>query len=250
MLKVFSPDNIFTRLLAESLSVLTNAEISYYPAASISNKLQNDECDIAIIPSFDLLSHNEYFISEKFGISFTTGLSNSYLYFIPGKREINKLLISGDVSSNEIVISKILFMEKFEIELEPVLDSSPVKLFEENYLIAGDKNFETKFLKSGLSLADEITDQIEFPYVNFAVVSKNKKLLNFGENEPDEEKLYEKLQSILESKNLGVEAKSYINEQFYSVNFNLKNFSEALVELLRLPYYHGIVEELKELNFI
>ena len=50
---------------------------------------------------------------------------------------------------------------------------------------------------------------------------------------------------------LGKELKSLLKENFNSVYFNLTdNEIAGLHELLKLPFYHGMTEEICELKFV
>ncbi|GBD89489.1 hypothetical protein BMS3Abin04_00194 [bacterium BMS3Abin04] len=250
-MKILIPNNIFCNLFIKSLNFFDEKEINILNASSIVSEVENKNYDLGIIPTLDLLNHHDLFVSSKLGISFSGSLSPAYFYFIPEQRSISSLFLQGDVSTNEIIISKILFKDRFNIDIEINLDTEKIEILKKNYLVVGDMNFNNKYLGKGLSLAEELVDQIGFPYVNFVVVSKDEKsILELNESASnytvDNSDSLEELLRQLDFEN---DIKSFIYSNLSSMSFLLKEDDiEGINEILRLPYYHGIIEDITEIQ--
>ena len=172
-MKLILPPNVFAKLFAATLPKSLFTEIIYRPASLISKDLLLDTQAIGIIPSLDLLTNKTFNISSKAAISFDGPLSNSYLYFAE-ERNLTSLNLRGDISLNEIILSKIIFEEHFSLSTEIVLDTAEKSDFSKNLLIAGNENYENNYFMKGLSFADEVSELLDLPYVNYLFASQDK----------------------------------------------------------------------------
>lgn len=250
-MKILIPNNIFCNLLIKSFNFFDDKEINILNASSIVSEVENKNCDLGIIPTLDLLNHHDLFVSSKLGISFSGPLSPAYFYFIPGQRSISSLFLQGDVTTNEIIISKFLFKDRFNTDIEINLDTEKIEILKKNYLIIGDMNFNNKYLGKGLSLAEELVDQIGFPYVNFVVVSKDEKsILELNESVSNYTvSNSDSLEEILQQFDFEKDIESFISSNLPSMSFLLKEDSiEGINEILHLPYYHGMIEDITEIQ--
>ena len=248
-MKISLPNNIFSALIQ---SRLQNETIVFRPSALIIKDIINDETDAGLIPSLDLFSESDLIVSSKVGIAFDANLSNSFFYFKPNQRNIKSLYLRGDLSKNDIILSKIILKEKYDFEPEFILDSSDLDFSQKNYLIAGMENFVNIFAQNSISMADQIAEYIEYPYVNFLFVSKSKEILKAIEEalKSVDEKIESDLEKIFESAKMNREIYSFFKENINSLYFNLTdNEINGLLELLKLPYYHGIIDEMIEPKF-
>ncbi len=159
--------NIYAALFALALPDELKEKINIKESSLITKELIEGKYDVGLIPSCDLLTHNDLFVSKKYGISFEGALSNSYLYFAPEQISFQKILLRGDISSNDLVLSKILFSEQFDIDAEFLIDTGEIDLENNNYLIVGLENNQYAVANNGLSFADQFADLIDYPYVNF-----------------------------------------------------------------------------------
>jgi hypothetical protein len=94
---------------------------------------------------------------------------------------------------------------------------------------------------------------IDYPYVNFVLASKDENLLmELVENLQDiDKKIENNLFNFLSKMKLPKEHEDLFVENIDSLYFELTdNEKEALDELIKLTYYHGIVEEIKGLSFV
>ena len=89
----------------------------------LTQELNFDEDAVALIPSLDLINQRDLKVSSKLGISFEGLLSNSYVYFNHTNDEISKIMLRGDISSNDVIMSKIIFQERYHIKPEIILDT-------------------------------------------------------------------------------------------------------------------------------
>lgn len=251
-MSIVIPQNIFSTLFALSLPDDEKGKIIVKESSLISKELENDKNLIGVIPSLDLLRHPEIFVSKNFAISFDGILSNSYLYFKPEQNSFDKILLRGDISSNDLLISKILFPEQYGIEPEFVLDTKDLDFSNNNYLIVGMENNTYPITNNGISFSDHIAELLDFPYVNFVLASYNEeKLEQFEEILQNSIELINKnFQEYLSKLNLEPKLYDFINNNANSIYFDFtQNERVALEELLKLPYYHGITEELVEVKF-
>ena len=97
--------------------------LSFQPASSISAALDMERNSIGLIPALDILNHRKLVVSSKYGISFEGSLCNTYIYFSEN-RSVKSLNITGDVSSSEVILSRILFKEVYNLEVEAALSAS------------------------------------------------------------------------------------------------------------------------------
>ena len=252
-MNIYLPQNIFSAIFALILPDKQKESVIIKPSSMISKALEEDKNSVGFIPSFDLLNHKDFFISKKTAVSFDGLLSASYFYFVPGQNKFNKIRMKGDVSSNEMVLTKILFKERYATDVEIIIDTSDELEFDSNnYLISGNINFENNYFSKGISFADQTAELIDYPFTHYLVASKNEEVIkSFTEPFDELDKIIEdKLTTILPKLQLGEDAQKFLSLNWNAVYFDLtKNEIEGLNELLRLPYFHGIVKDIVEVNF-
>ncbi len=247
------PQNFFASLLLFALPLELQKNVKGYSSATISKELEDGNIDIALVPTCDLLTHEDFVISSKAGIAFDGEFSNSFLYYKEDSKDVKELLLRGDVSSNEIILSKLLFIELMNHEVEVKIDTSQYRDENNHYLISGMDNFASNLLMEGFSFADSLAEHINAPYVNYIFASKDKELLakfNLA-YENIEEVIADGLENFLKSFGFDYELNNYIQENMDGVYFELTdNETDGLKEMLMLPYYKGIIDHIKEVNFI
>ena len=116
-MKIVIPQNIYGAILSLNFPDSLKEKVEVKPSSMITSEIVNGNADIGLIPSFDLLNHSDLKISGNFGVSFDGLLSNAYLYFAPEQNRFEKINLRGDVSSNEIILTKIMFQERFNIDV-------------------------------------------------------------------------------------------------------------------------------------
>ncbi len=252
-MNIIIPQNIFSTLFALALPDGEKEKLTIMDSSLIVKELENNKDSIGIIPSLDLLRHPEIFVSQNFAISFDGVLSNSYLYFKQEQNSLDKILLRGDITSNDLILGKILFPEQYGIEPELLLDSKSIDFDRNNYLMIGIENDTYPIVNNGISFSDHIAELLDLPYVNFVLASYSEESLqNFEEVIQNAvELLNENIQDYLTKLKLDTKLHDFISNNLNSLYYDFtENEREALEELLKLPYYHGMIEELVEIKFV
>jgi hypothetical protein len=214
--------------------------------------LNEDEHAVGLIPTMDLLNNKDLFVSGETGISFNALLSNSYIHFKGEQETIDELFMKGDVSTNEVILSKILFKEFYDVDIQTSLLKSTSMEKDDNVLIVGDENFEKELFLNGLSFAEEIIELINAPYVNFVLCSTSEDMIknfvriykdNLTEGHPDNLK---DMVSKLPQNSLDFIS---VNIQHVIFDFDEQDL-EGIKSLLQMPYYHGMIKEMIDVKFV
>lgn len=252
-MKIFMPSNIYADIIASVLKKHDDLEIITTGSSLISRELESDQNAVGLIPSLDLINHREFIVSSKTGISFDGALSNSFFYLTESsERTLGTVSVRGDVSLNEIILTKILFEERFSSKVEIALDTNKEPDKEENTLVVGSENFRLWDIEKGISFSDQMADVLDLPYVNFIFASMNKNSLAKIENFTKEidEIIQDDLQNILNSLNYSDNVKNLVRDNFGTVYYQItSNESESLNEMIKLVYYHGIIDDIFEVKF-
>ncbi len=250
-MNILFPENIFTSVIAVTLPESLKRNLQFHQASSISSVLEKDKNSIAFIPATDIISHKDLFISKKYGISFEGSLCNSYIYFAEN-RSLKSLNIAGDVTSSEVILSRILFKELYNLEVEVGLSAS-MKRDINNLILVGKQNFYDDRLFEGISFSEEVTELLSLPYVNYVLASANDKLI--GELEPV---LLEKLPNVYDNFENPEQYFSFSEKTFNYIRQNISSLVlgldeqdiEAINQLIMLPYFHGIIKEIIEPKYV
>ncbi|MCB0747975.1 MAG: hypothetical protein KDC90_10985 [Ignavibacteriae bacterium] len=252
-MKLIAPNNIFSTIFYLSLPEKNRPELILKESSLVTQELLMTKDALAIIPSLDLINHKDLLVSSKIAFSYSGLLSNAYLYYSKSDQEFKSLLLKGDVSSNEVILSKIIFKEIYNIEPKIGLDVSENFDENKNYLLTGNLNWRNEKFKIGNSFSEYISDFLEYPYVNYLVASRDEEIINkfHLQNEDFNKTIIEKLSKILEKINLGDEINDFIysNQFLMDFNFNVDQI-EGYNQLIRLLYYHQIIDDLFDVKFV
>jgi len=247
------PQNIYTALFALALPDDLKEKVNIKESSLITKELIEGKYDVGLIPSCDLLTHKDLFVSKEYGVSFDGALSNSYLYFVPEQHDFKRILLRGDIASNDLILSKILFSEQYDIEAEFSLDTGVIDFENNNYLIVGLENSDYTVTNNGISFADQFAELLDFPYVNFVLASTSEeKLKAFTSRLGNiDEKITSNLKTLMNQLDIDSRLQTLIEDNSDAIYFDLtKNEIEGLNEQIRLAYYHGIIEDIVEVNFV
>ncbi len=173
----YLPQNIFSSIFLSKIEDKTGIESEFVPASLIVKKILNEKDSLGLIPTMDLLNNKDLFVSSEIGISFDAILSNSYIHFKEKQETIEELFLKGDLTTNEVILSKILFKEFYDVDIKTTLLSDESVDFKDNVLITGDENYEKGLFVNGLSFSEEIIELISAPYVNFVLAGSSDELL-------------------------------------------------------------------------
>lgn len=249
------PDNLFSRFLANSFSEEDKKQVSFLPSAQITAALIKDKNTIGLIPTLDLIKHEELFISKLGGISFESEFCNSYFYYAAGgdQKKITEVNLAGDVSSNEVILCKILFAELYDQQVKITLQAKDEITSDTPRLLVGDNNFINEKCMTGISFADEVIEILSAPFVNFVFASKEKKSMEdfnslFASLIP---KYYDSILPFISLLDYSEKMKDKIRQEFSSFVFDFDSMDiDGIAQLTRLPFYHGMIKEMIDIKFV
>jgi predicted solute-binding protein len=249
-MRIYFPNNVFSRFLTTVIDEEESKEILFEPSSILSKKLNEDPHSAALIPTLELITNKDLFVSKFVGISFEGPLSNSFIYYESGLKEIEKLNLAGDISSMDVILSKIIFKELYDSDIEIAIQTKLDDKISGNYLIAGDENFNNARFEKGISIAEEVIDLISAPFVSYVLASNDQQVL-----EEYSSKLLPFLDKIKYNnsltENYNLKSCEFIKENFNTITYKLEEQDIAGInELLQLPYYHGLIKDLIEVNFV
>jgi hypothetical protein len=247
------PENIYTSILTSELKKNDGFEISYKESSLISKDLEFNTSAVALIPTLDLINHRNLFVSNKLAISFDGVLSNSYLYFVEGQKNLEKVYLRGDVSLNEILLTKILFSERYSANLEIVLDPSKIAEKGKDFIVVGDENYATWDFEKAISLADETSELLDLPYVNYVFASPDREALEMFNKSinPVDTKIEDHIGNILDGISMTEQAKTFIKTNLGSLYYDMTdNEMNAVNELIKLVFYHGVIDDMFDVKFL
>ncbi|MBI9070424.1 MAG: hypothetical protein JEY94_02435 [Melioribacteraceae bacterium] len=252
-MKIGIPKNIYAAIFALSLPEEYKENLIPLTTSMISSELEKGNCDIALIPSCDLLTHKEFKVSTKIALSFDGDLSNAKIYFKDDSNSFETVYLQGDVSSNEIILSKIIFSERFETEIEIVLDTEEFAKGKKNYILVGNSNLDDSLVSSSISFADQVAEFLDYPYTEFVLASKNEDFVKKLSSDLKglDKKIENNITQYLQRLNFSDEINKNLLENIHAVYFELtENERTGLSELLRIPYFHGLIKEIVDINFV
>lgn len=252
-MKLIAPNNIFSSLFYLAIDEKFKPEFLVKESSLIVKELLKDQETLAFIPSLDLINHKDLYVSSKFCIGFESYISNSYLYFASAVNEFEKVLLKGDVSANEVLLSKIIFKEIYNIQPEIELDVYEKFNDAKNYLVSGNLNWNNNRFGIGISFSEQITEFLELPYINYLLVSNSKtQLENFHEQNKDLlNNLSSNFEQMIKKINLGEEINDFLitNSDCLIYNFELYG-NESYLELVKLLYFHQILNDMIDVKFV
>lgn len=252
-MKILLPDNIFSRILSSVFNEKDKSTVSVYPSSLLSKNLIELKDAIALIPTLDLLNHKNFYVSHSLGISFDESISNSYIYFNNKDKIVSEVVLAGDVSSNEAILTKILFSETYGTDVQLSFEKINGSSSEKNRILVGDRNFVEDNLDSAISFAEEIIELVSAPYVNFIFASESENILKEFHLKYQEIISAIDLASLFEKLNekFTTAAKNYLDYNLQHVVFNIdENDLTGFKQLLQLPYLHGIIKDMVDVKFV
>lgn len=252
-MNILLPHNIYTNLLFQALPESLQHTTGYKSASLLGKTLAENKSDIVLLPVTDLLQHREFFVSSKRGISFDGTLSNAYLYFQPELQHIKKIALSGDISGTEVLCAKILMKEMYDEETEVSIVTDWVNNPQATLLLSGDHNFEKDRFFSGLSMAEEMVELMSLPFVHYVFASLDEeKIKQFDTlTQGIELKIYETVEQEDWDFRLSPEAKEHFQANISHVVYEFDDQDkEGINQILRLPYFHNIVDGIIEVKYV
>jgi hypothetical protein len=252
-MNIYFPSNFFSRVIAGQLPPYLQENISFMPASVITTKVMQDDLSLGLIPTTDLIQHNELFVSGKFGISFEGSFCNSYLYYKKDEKKLDTVHLHGDISSLEALFVKILFKEFYNTDIELKLAAGGSEALENNSLVVGDLNMKDSSLFMGISFAEEMIELVNLPFVNYVLASKGDDMIEEFHTYLSEINEEVDIQPALSGFKFQIseDMRNYIASSISSLVYKLDEQDiEGITQLLRLPYYYGIIKDILEIKFI
>jgi len=250
--KFYLPQNIFSRILLSEIEDKSGFEFEFLPSSLVVKNVLKNVDSLGLIPTMDLITNKDLFISSEIGISFDALLSNAYIHFKEEQETIEELFLKGDVSSNEVILSKILFKEFYDVEIKTTLLSRELPDFKDNTLITGDENYEKGLFLNGLSFSEEIIELVNAPYVNFVLAGSSDELLNsfVKSHKENLKKTHSEDFSDL-FPTFPQTSLDFLSVNIQHLVFDLEEQDrEGINLLLQLPYYHGMIKEIIDVKFV
>ncbi|MCP5061495.1 MAG: hypothetical protein GY936_03420 [Ignavibacteriae bacterium] len=247
------PNNIFTALFALCAKGKQELNLIIKESSLITRELLAVENSVALIPSLDLIQHKDLYISKNYAITFTDELSNAYLYFSSESEALNSLHLKGDVSSNEVILSKIILKEKFDLSPDISLYTSENLLSDSTYLISGSNNWIDNKFEKAASFSEYISESLDAPYINFVLAAKDEQVLKDFTATLDKLNpiLENRIDSFLENLDYSDIATHFIKEAIATISFDItEDDNFALNELLQLVYFHKVYDEMIDVKFV
>lgn len=250
--KFYLPQNIFSRILLSEIGSKSDILFETVPSSVIVKRLLTDQNSVGLIPTMDLISNKDLFVSSEIGISFDALLSNAYIHFNEEQETINEIFLKGDVTSNEVILGKILFKEFYDVEVKTTLLSHQPTDFSENILIVGDENYEKEIFLNGLSFAEEIIELINAPYVNFVLAGTSDRVIkeiNSRFKKDLESGHAEKIDHLFPT--FPQTSLNFISVNLQHLVFDFDDQDlEGIKQLLQMPYYHGLIKDIIDVKFV
>ena len=137
--------------------------------------------------------------------------------------------------------------------IEIKISTKEQDLVNTNHVITGDKNFEEDKYLLGISFAEEMIEVLSLPFVNYVFASPdrasieklNNMLTGVGKS------VYDTVETNNFSEHFSAKARNYFIENISSLVFNFgEQDIEGINQIIRLPYYHGLIDDIVELNFV
>jgi hypothetical protein len=251
-MKLITPNNYFARLFFHFSDKSIKDNILFLPSSLITTELNKTDNTVALIPAMDVIKNKHLYLSRNFGLSFEGSLSNSFIYYTGHGKNIPEITLTGDVSSCEAILTKILFKELYNQEVQIKLAITSAGKPEGTFILTGDTNFSNDIFVNGISFAEEIVELLNLPYVNYLFASKDPGVINefnsIAESFINEftENPEEAVKAVLPPN-----IQEYVIANLHSLIFKFDELDlEGIEQLLRLPYFHGIINEIIELNLI
>lgn len=251
-MRLLLPENIYFRALVSILPPESGISAEFRPSAAILQAFESKEADVAFIPSLYLIKDDSLRISPKIGLSFEGLGSTSFLVLheVPeeGKPDIS---ITGDHSIQEALLAKMMMNELYTIEPRFHIKTADDALNDKNIILAGDIAFTSGKYKEALSFGEEVVEMNDLPYLNYVLAAKDS-----GKGRQAEKilaELSDKFYDVLEGEELfglDPESRGFVRENMPNTILDIDEADlEGLNALLRMLFYEGLTEDIRELKF-
>jgi predicted solute-binding protein len=234
-------------------------EIVYMSPAECSNFLATDKVDVALIPPIEYarkVHDKNYFIIPEICVTSHTEAKNAIILLSPNLENIETVGFRLGIVS-EVVLSKILFLENYDIELKflPLTDDVDGMLSKADAVIlSGDLAFQnySKY-ESKLYFSEEWFEITELPFVSALWVTKEEKL-SAEEIEFLKETVQKNIVELLSQidaydEEHGMDAEG--NKLYYGCKYIIgEEEINSLNLFFEYAFSYGMLEDIPELKFL
>lgn len=246
------PDSFYFRIIGKIAAKSDNITLQYEPSAILPDKLKMGELDAAFIPSLYLLKNENLLISSKIGLSFEGYAAHAFMILKKLEEgEKADISIAGDQSIQEPILAEIIMHEMYGLETRFHLKSIADAKKDENIILAGDAALTEELYEKGLSLSEEYYEVSELPYLNFVLAAVDPEKGKLVEAHFTKYAgLYYELIEGDEPFGLDEKSRNFVRENVPGTVIDLDEADiEGLNNLLRMVFYKGLSEDIRELKF-
>jgi predicted solute-binding protein len=231
-----------------------SAGLFFDTAAENTSRLLNDQCGAAFITAIDFAKSNSDFSLHLPAVS-SKGASRAILLLMkPGTRTIRTVAF-GSVASADVVLTKIILAEKYELEVafQPASGTIEDRLLKADaVLVSGDDALLLERGGSELDLVDEWSDLTELPFVHLVCAgrktghSKNVSSLLHSAAESAAEAVDVAAAHVSSAKKIDVEiTRNYLSNFSYIFD---DDATASVNEFFRYAFYLGMLPDIPDIR--
>jgi hypothetical protein len=239
-------------MFATILKSKLGCDIVFYPVSKLIDAIKNNQIDIALVPPLDLHNGVNLAVSGIYGIVSDSVFSNSYLYFKPGEKEVTAISMKGDISFHDITLLRIIFKELYGILPEITPFDGDVEKVSTLY-VAGDENYITLRYENGMNLTEETIECLQYYTPAYILVSNKEEILESVHSKIKQmnDDLYSFGSDFIATSGISIETLEYLSDNLHHVSFELNDdILEGLKNLIALPYYYNLAEDIPEFSLV
>lgn len=244
--------NIVTSMFATFLKSKLDCEILFLPVSKLLDAVKNREIDLALVPPLDLHKGGDFVVSSLYGIVADSVFSTTFLYFKPGEKEVNEITMKGDISFHDITLVRVIFRELYGIDPKMASYTGDIGQVE-NLLVAGDDNYLSGRYELGMNIAEEATECLQYPAISYILVASREEALESVHRKVKEmnDALFEFGGDWLSTTGISERTLEYLQENLHHLSFEFSDeIVESLKNLISVPYYYNLTEDIPEYTLV
>ena len=247
------PPYIYTKPLTEPLRTNISFQLIEESRPAIAKQLREQELSAALLSPLEYAKDSsDYLIVPMVGAVSQTGNGSVVVRFHEGGKKIQTLAVNPSFVW-EIVLTKIVFAEAFDIDLTIVpMNATPDVMLQKSdaALFVGDSAVEVMGTDSIIDIPEEWNQLTGLPLVHAIWCGREGDLTSRDIQHLQQSAIKGTAgisDIVLAAKPDDREALQRFLESFsYDLNAEAK---EGLAEMMKYFYYHGITPDVSELNF-
>ena len=247
------PPYIYTKPLTEPLRTNISFQLVEESRPALGKQLREQELSAALLSPLEYAKDSsDYFIVPKIGAVSPAGNGSIVVRFHKGGKKIQTLAVNPSFVW-EIVLTKIVFAEAFDIELTIVpMNAAPDVMLQkaDAALFVGDSAVEVMSTDSIIDITEEWNQLTGLPLVHAIWCGREGDLTNHEVQHLQQSAIKGTAgisDIVLAAKPDDREALQRFLESF---SFELTaEAEEGLAEMMKYFYYHGITPDVSELSF-